>query len=89
MTPPFGQNLAENKGGVTRTFFGGELKNDPKFERKEKVKNGKLWNFPNFFKNLYSLTNLEEFTIDDTCDIPTPLNKKKFSKDLNSYFNSI
>jgi len=41
----------------------------------------------NFFKNLYSLTNLEEFTIDDTCDIPTPLNKKKFSKDL--YFKKL
>jgi hypothetical protein len=35
----------------------------------------------NFFKNLYSLKNLEEFTIDDTCDIPRP-NKSKFPKDL-------
>ena len=35
----------------------------------------------NFFKNLYSLANLEEFILDDSCRIPRP-NITKFPKDL-------
>jgi len=34
----------------------------------------------NFFKNLYSLKNLEKFSIDDSCSISRPL--KKFPKNL-------
>ena len=34
----------------------------------------------NFFKNLYSLKNLEKFSIDDSCSISKPL--KKFPKNL-------
>lgn len=39
----------------------------------------------NFFKNLYSLKNLEKFSIDDSCSINTPL--KKFPKNL--YFKKL
>ena len=39
----------------------------------------------NFFKNLYSLKNLEKFIIDDSCSIKTPL--KKFPENL--YFKKL
>ena len=39
----------------------------------------------NFFKNLYSLKNLEKFSIDDSCSIKTPL--KKFPDNL--YFKKL
>ena len=42
----------------------------------------------NFFKNLYSLPNLEEFVIDDSCNITTSgALKKKFPKNL--YFKKL
>jgi len=36
----------------------------------------------NFFKSLYSLSNLEEFIIDDSSILSTPISKKNFPKNL-------
>jgi len=41
----------------------------------------------NFFESLYSLSNLEEFIIDDSCTISLPTNIKNFPKNL--YFKKL